>query len=64
MSKLTTKFSDYAELKQAPTQLSINLDELVAKTCFCKLREQCPDKNSAECMAHRNIYAEFMLPKN
>jgi hypothetical protein len=40
-----------------------NLDEMVATTCFCKLRETCNDKNSSECMRHRNIYAEFMQQK-
>jgi hypothetical protein len=45
--------------KAAPT----TLDEMLAKTCFCKLREFCDDKNSSECMRHRNIYAEFMLEK-
>lgn len=35
------------------------LEQMVANTCFCKLRETCPDKNSSECMRHRNIYAEF-----
>ncbi|MDZ4099868.1 MAG: hypothetical protein U1E13_14405 [Methylophilaceae bacterium] len=63
MSSFTDKHSEYAELKTTTTQSSISLQELVANTCFCKLREQCPDKSSAECMAHRNIYAEFMLAK-
>ncbi|HQS42904.1 MAG TPA: hypothetical protein PLJ70_00605 [Methylotenera sp.] len=40
------------------------LEELVADTCFCKLREFCHDKNSAECMKHRNIYQEFMQSKS
>jgi hypothetical protein len=40
-----------------------SLDELVANTCFCKLKASCPDKNSSECMRHRNIYAEFMAQK-
>ncbi|WP_155522422.1 hypothetical protein [Pseudomethylobacillus aquaticus] len=37
-----------------------SLEELVQHTCFCKLRESCPDKQAEECMRHRNIYAEFM----
>jgi hypothetical protein len=41
-----------------------SLEQMVADTCFCKLREHCYDKNSAECMQHRNIYAEFMAQKN
>jgi hypothetical protein len=40
-----------------------SLEELVADTCFCKLREFCHDKNSDECMKHRNIYQEFMQSK-
>lgn len=39
------------------------LDDMVANTCFCKLRETCNDKKSHECMRHRNIYAEFMQQK-
>lgn len=37
-----------------------SLEALVANMCFCKLRTLCPDKNSSECMKHRNIYQEFM----
>jgi hypothetical protein len=40
------------------------LEEMVANTCFCKLREICNDKNSSECMRQRNIYAEFMQQKS
>jgi hypothetical protein len=36
------------------------LENTVLKSCFCKLREFCPDKQSAECYQHRNIYKEFM----
>ncbi len=39
------------------------LEKMVARTCFCKLREQCEDKNSATCMRNRNIYAEYMASK-
>jgi hypothetical protein len=45
-------------------QRASSLEELVADTCFCKLREFCHDKNSAECMKHRNIYQEFMQSKS
>lgn len=41
-----------------------SLEQMVANTCFCKLREQCVDKNSPECMRHRNIVAEFMSQKH
>ncbi len=40
------------------------IERMVAKTCFCKLRAQCEDKNSTQCMRHRNIVAEFMLAKH
>ena len=39
------------------------LEEIVANTCFCKLRETCHDKHSSECMRDRNIYQEFMESK-
>ena len=39
------------------------LEALFAKTCFCKFRATCVDKNSPECMRHRNIYNEFMQEK-
>lgn len=42
----------------------VTLEQMVAKTCFCKLREYCEDKSSAECLQHRNIYAEFMAKKH
>jgi hypothetical protein len=40
------------------------LEQMVANACFCKLKETCPDKNSSECMRHRNIYAEFKQQKS
>lgn len=39
------------------------LEALVANTCFCKLKNSCDDKNGAQCMRERNIYAEFMAQK-
>ena len=36
------------------------LEQMLAKTCFCKLREFCDDKNSNECLRNKNIYDEFM----
>jgi hypothetical protein len=46
---------------QNNSQTSLNqLEEIMAKTCFCKLRESCPDKTSHECLKDRNIYKEFM----
>jgi hypothetical protein len=40
------------------------LEALVANTCFCKLKTSCSDKNSSDCMRHKNIYAEFMQQKS
>ncbi len=39
------------------------LEAMVAKTCFCKLREICEDKTSPECLKHKNLYAEAMLAR-
>ena len=39
------------------------LEEMMASTCFCKLREKCDDKNGAECLKRRNLYAESMLAR-
>ena len=40
------------------------LEEMLANTCFCKLKETCPDKNSPDCMRHKNIYNDFMQQKH
>jgi hypothetical protein len=40
------------------------LEAMMETTCFCKLREKCDDKNSAECLKHRNLYAEAMLARS
>jgi hypothetical protein len=45
------------------TKTPTTLEQMIANTCFCKLKEFCPDKNSAECMSHKNIYDEFMQQK-
>jgi hypothetical protein len=45
--------------ENSQTSLSL-LEETMAKTCFCKLRETCHDKTSHECLKERNIYKEFM----
>ncbi|CAN4267605.1 hypothetical protein MCEMSEM29_00460 [Methylophilaceae bacterium] len=37
------------------------LEQLVAKSCDCKLRTHCIDKTSPDCLKHRNLYAEAML---
>jgi hypothetical protein len=48
---------------QKSNKAPVTLEQMIADTCFCKLREHCYDKNSTECMQHRNIYAEFMAQK-
>jgi hypothetical protein len=50
--------------KDACKAAHTTLEQMVANTCFCKLRTSCSDKNSSECMQHTNIYAEFMLQKH
>ena len=45
------------------TQEANTLEQLVAHTCFCKLRTHCHDKSSGECLKHKNLYAEFMAQK-
>lgn len=52
-------------IKNLNNNAAINsLEQMVKNTCFCKLREECKDKNSPECMRHRNIVAEFMSEKH
>lgn len=41
-----------------------SLEQMVAVTCFCKLRERCEDKDDDACMRNRNIVAEFMAAKH
>jgi hypothetical protein len=40
------------------------LEQLVAKSCDCKLRTYCIDKTSPDCLKHRNLYAEAMLARD
>ncbi len=37
-----------------------SLEKIVGRSCFCKLRESCPDKKDSQCLKERNIYKEFM----
>ena len=53
---------DLVTKKQRNNTLAM-LEELVANSCDCKLRAKCEDKNSADCLKHRNIYAEEMLKR-
>ena len=45
----------------AGNAMLLKLEELVAKSCACKLRTHCIDKTSPDCLKHRNLYAEAML---
>lgn len=40
------------------------LEGVIAKSCECKLREFCLDKNSMDCLKHRNLYAEYMQARH
>jgi len=55
--------SAYDQTELLNRYTATTLEQVVANTCFCKLREQCPDKSSSECLKHRNIYQEFMQTK-
>ena len=39
------------------------LEKIIAKTCTCKLRTFCLDKNSENCLKHQNIVAQAMLAR-
>lgn len=54
------------EVKNQPPEIpsATSLEQIVANTCFCKLRSFCSDKNSSECMKHNNIYLEFMQARS
>ena len=49
--------------KTQPNTMLAALEKLVADSCDCKLRAKCEDKNSEDCLKHRNIYAEEMLKR-
>ncbi len=45
-----------------PSQTTLQiLEKIVAESCHCKLREHCPDKQSPDCLKHRNLYIEAVL---
>lgn len=52
-------------MAQNPTQHAFLelLEQTVAQTCLCKLRNHCPDKNAPECMQHHNIYQQALAAK-
>lgn len=45
---------------QTGNAMLLKLEQQVAKSCACKLRTHCHDKTSADCLKHRNLYAEAM----
>ena len=45
---------------QTGNGMLLKLEQLVLQSCECKLRTHCPDKTSADCLKHRNLYAEAM----
>ena len=55
--------TDNIAAKTQPITMLAALEKLVADSCDCKLRAKCEDKNSADCLKHRNIYAEEMLKR-
>ena len=55
--------TDNIAAKTQPNTMLAALEKLVADSCDCKLRAKCEDKNSADCLKHRNIYAEEMLKR-
>lgn len=63
MNQSNTPKSTPSQTTKSQQDIS-TLDTLVNDMCFCKLRSHCSDKNSPECLKHRNLYAEFMLNKH
>lgn len=55
--------TDNFAAKMQRNNMLASLEKLVAESCHCKLRAKCIDKNSADCLKHRNIYAEEMLKR-
>jgi hypothetical protein len=53
--------SDFIRVNTHHNNTLAVLEKVIAKSCECKLREFCPDKTSADCLKHRNLYAEAML---
>lgn len=45
---------------QTGNGMLLKLEQLVLKSCECKLRTFCADKTSVDCLKHRNLYAEAM----
>jgi len=42
--------------KQGQKEFLDLLEQVVANSCLCKLRESCPDKLSKSCLKDTNIY--------
>jgi hypothetical protein len=62
-SNETQSFNAVSLTDRASEKSLACLEELIAHSCFCKLRETCPDKSSDECLQHRNLYQEFMMQR-
>ncbi|MEY3884307.1 MAG: hypothetical protein RIS87_82 [Pseudomonadota bacterium] len=61
---MTSNLNTKLEYSNSPPNSPLEaLETMMASTCFCKLREKCDDKNGAECLKHRNLYAEAMLAR-
>lgn len=51
-------------INQQPTHPGTTLEileQILAESCDCKLREKCFDKTSPDCLKHRNIYQEAIM---
>lgn len=53
-----------SELTPNPNPWLAALENQMQKTCFCKWRTECTDKNSDACYAKRNVYAEKLTRFN
>ena len=65
MNNLNTSVTQVnnGEISTPSNTLSV-LESLIAQSCTCKLREICLDKNSEDCLQHKNIYAQEMRARN
>ena len=65
MSNLNTSINNIQHDGITATSNTLTiLEKLIARSCSCKLREICLDKNSQDCLKHKNIYAQEMCARN
>ena len=65
MSNLNTSSYNTQNVEITATSNTLTiLEKLIARSCSCKLREICLDKNSQDCLKHKNIYAQEMCARN